>query len=55
MDQILTLDNKIVEDERKMYLFTMPDGRTAGTKSSSKEEAKSRIENCLNVKLKEVE
>lgn len=45
----------IVVEDREFYHFTLKDGRTAGTKAVSCQEAKDYIEQCLNTEvLKEV-
>ena len=48
---IRTVKGKNVIDTRELYLFVLSDGRKAGTKSLSREEAKKFIEETLKLKI----
>jgi hypothetical protein len=48
---IRVYNGKSFEDRRQWFSFTLPDKRKAATKALTVEEAKSRIEETLKLKL----
>jgi len=45
------IEGKIFRDERKFFLFVLPDGRKVETKACSEAEARRKIEEILALKL----
>lgn len=47
------VNDMIIEDKRRFYIFQHMEGYLVETKATSREEAKEYIEKCLETKLKE--
>jgi hypothetical protein len=45
------MEGKVLRDDRKFYLFTLPDKRKVETKAHTEEEARKIIETILDLKL----